>query len=69
VNRDEVEGKIDEVKGNVKKRIGGATEDPQRQAEGWVEEKKGQVQKKIGEVEEESARRADEKDADQDRNT
>ncbi len=68
MNRDEIEGKVDEVKGNVKKRIGGATEDPKRQAEGWVEEKKGQVQKKIGELEDESARR-EEKDVDRDRTT
>ncbi len=69
MNRDEIEGKVDELKGNVKKRIGGATEDPKRQAEGWVEEKKGQAQKKIGEMEDESARREDEKDADRDRTT
>ncbi len=60
MNRDQIEGKIDELKGNVKKRIGGASEDPGKQAEGWAEEKKGQVQKKIGDVEDESARREDE---------
>jgi uncharacterized protein YjbJ (UPF0337 family) len=65
VNRDEIEGKVDELKGNVKKRIGGATEDPERQAEGWAQEKKGQVQKKIGELEKESDRK-DEKEADRD---
>ncbi len=69
MNRDKIEGKVDELKGNVKKRIGGATEDPKRQAEGWVEEKKGQAQKKIGEIEDESARREDEKDAGRDRTT
>jgi len=62
VNRDKIEGTIDEVKGNVKKRIGGATEDPGTQAEGWAEEKKGQVQKKIGDLEDESARRRDRDD-------
>jgi uncharacterized protein YjbJ (UPF0337 family) len=50
----------------VKKRIGGATEDPGTQAEGWVEEKKGQVKQKIGEMEEDSARRED-TDPDRDR--
>lgn len=67
MNRDKIEGKVDELKGNVKKRIGGATEDPGRQAEGWVEEKKGQVQQKIGDLEDESARR--EEDVDRDRTT
>ena len=60
MNRDQIEGKLDEVKGNVKKRIGGASEDPRTQAEGWAEEKKGQVQKKVGDLEEDSARRDDE---------
>lgn len=60
MNRDQIEGKIDELKGNVKKRIGGATEDPGTQAEGWAEEKKGQVQKKVGDLEEKSAERKDE---------
>ncbi len=67
MNRDKIEGTIEEVKGNVKKRIGGATEDPSKQAEGWAQEKKGQVQKKIGDVEEETAPRRDEEAADRDR--
>jgi uncharacterized protein YjbJ (UPF0337 family) len=57
VNRDKIEGKIEEVKGNAKKRIGGATEDPGKQVEGWAEEKKGQLKKKVGDLEEESAKR------------
>ncbi len=67
MNRDELEGKVDEVKGNIKKRIGGATEDPKRQAEGWAEEKKGQLQKKIGEFEKDAPR--DDKEADRNRTT
>ncbi len=67
MNRDKIEGKIEEVKGNVKKRIGGATEDPAKQAEGWAQEKKGQVQKKIGEAEEETAPRRSDEDVDRDR--
>ncbi|HET6437775.1 MAG TPA: CsbD family protein [Anaeromyxobacter sp.] len=59
MNRDQIEGKVEEVKGDIKKRIGGASEDPGKQAEGWAQEKKGQVQKKIGDLEEESARRED----------
>ncbi len=69
MNRDKIEGKIEEVKGNVKKRIGGATEDPAKQAEGWAQEKKGQVQKKVGDAEEETVPRRDENDADRDRTT
>jgi uncharacterized protein YjbJ (UPF0337 family) len=68
MNRDQIEGKIEEVKGDVKKRIGGATDDPAKQAEGWVEEKKGVLKKGIGDLEEESAKRdaQDEKGADRD---
>ena len=51
MNRDQIKGKIDELKGNVKKRIGGATEDPKTQGEGWVEEKKGQLKKGVGDIE------------------
>jgi uncharacterized protein YjbJ (UPF0337 family) len=70
VDRDKIEGKIEEVKGNVKKRIGGATEDPAKQAEGWAQEKKGQVQKKVGDLEEEEkAPRRDEEDIDRERTT
>ncbi len=67
MNRDKIEGKIEEVKGNVKKRIGGATEDPGKQAEGWAQEKKGQVQKKVGDLEEETAPRRRDEDVDRDR--
>jgi uncharacterized protein YjbJ (UPF0337 family) len=56
VNRDRIKGKIEEAKGNLKKRFGGATEDPKKQAEGFVEEKKGQVREQIGKLEDEAKR-------------
>jgi uncharacterized protein YjbJ (UPF0337 family) len=61
MNKDEIKGKIEEIKGELKERIGGATKDRKTQAEGFVEEKKGQVQQKIGELERESERREPEK--------
>jgi uncharacterized protein YjbJ (UPF0337 family) len=64
VNRDQIKGKVDEVKGDVKKRIGGATDDPSTQAEGWVEEKKGKAQGKIGDLENEASKRRDKTDRD-----
>jgi uncharacterized protein YjbJ (UPF0337 family) len=57
VNRDEIKGKIEKVKGDVKQRIGGARRDRKTEGEGWIQEKKGQVQEKIGELEKESDRR------------
>ncbi len=65
MNRDQIKGKAKEIKGDIKKRIGGATEDPAKQAEGWVEEQQGKVQKKIGDLEE-SADRAKRRDRDPD---
>ncbi len=67
MNRDKIEGKIEEVKGNLKKRIGGATEDPSKQAKGWAEEKKGQLKKKVGELEEKTAPRRGDPDAPRER--
>ncbi len=66
MNRDQIKGKAKEIKGDIKKRIGGATEDPGKQAEGWLEEQEGKVQKKVGDLEEE-ADRAKRHDRDPDR--
>jgi uncharacterized protein YjbJ (UPF0337 family) len=61
VNRDRIKGKIEEVKGNLKKRIGGAADDPKTQAEGYLEEKKGKIREGVGKLEDEveRARRED----------
>jgi uncharacterized protein YjbJ (UPF0337 family) len=63
VNRDQIKGKMQEIKGDVKKRIGGATNDPGKQAEGWVEEQKGKIRKGVGNLEEDVKKR-DEPDRD-----
>jgi uncharacterized protein YjbJ (UPF0337 family) len=52
VNKDQIKGKIEEIKGDIKERIGGATKDRKTQAEGWVENKKGKLQGGIGDVKE-----------------
>jgi uncharacterized protein YjbJ (UPF0337 family) len=49
-SKDEVTGKIREVKGAVKKTVGKLTNNPDLEAEGAVEEVVGKVQKKIGQV-------------------
>jgi uncharacterized protein YjbJ (UPF0337 family) len=43
-------GKIEEIKGDVKQRIGGATKNRDLQGEGWVEEKKGKIRQGIEDV-------------------
>jgi uncharacterized protein YjbJ (UPF0337 family) len=53
MDKDRIKGKIEEIKGDVKQRIGGATKDRSTQAEGWVEEKKGQIRGGVGEMKDE----------------
>ena len=48
--KDEVAGKIHEVKGAVKEKVGRLTNDPDLEAEGTVEKVAGNVQTKIGQV-------------------
>ena len=48
--KDEVAGKIHEVKGAVKEKVGKLTNDPDLEAEGAVEKVAGKVQKKVGQV-------------------
>ncbi len=52
MNKDQIKGKIEEIKGDIKERIGGATKDRSTQAEGWAENKKGKVQGAVGDVKE-----------------
>jgi uncharacterized protein YjbJ (UPF0337 family) len=48
--KDDVEGKLHEVKGNVKEKVGQVTNDPNLEAEGQDEKLGGQVQQKVGQV-------------------
>lgn len=52
-------GKIEEIKGDVKERIGGATKDREMQGEGWLEEKKGQVRQGIEDLKDKTTKRDD----------
>ena len=49
--KDEVAGKIHEVKGAVKEKVGKLTNDPELEAKGKVEKVAGKIQSKIGQVE------------------
>jgi uncharacterized protein YjbJ (UPF0337 family) len=48
--KDEVAGKIHQVKGAVKEKVGKLTHNPDLEAEGKVEKVVGEVQNKIGQV-------------------
>lgn len=56
MNKDKIKGKAEQIKGDIKQRIGGASKDRSTEAEGWAEEKKGQIRGGVGEVKEEMER-------------
>jgi uncharacterized protein YjbJ (UPF0337 family) len=47
----EIAGKVHEVKGTIKEKVGELTKDPDLEGEGIGEKIAGKVQKKIGQVE------------------
>jgi uncharacterized protein YjbJ (UPF0337 family) len=48
---DEIAGKVHEVKGTIKEKVGKLTNDPDLEGEGIGEKIAGKVRKKIGQVE------------------
>jgi uncharacterized protein YjbJ (UPF0337 family) len=52
MNKDEMIGKLENLKGRVKEALGAASGDKRTQAEGFAERVKGAVQKKFGEAKE-----------------
>jgi uncharacterized protein YjbJ (UPF0337 family) len=53
MDKDRIKGKWEQVKGEVKDRVGGATKDRSTQAEGILEKKKGEVREGYGEAKDE----------------
>jgi uncharacterized protein YjbJ (UPF0337 family) len=49
--KDQVAGKLHEVKGDAKEKAGQVTNNPNLEAEGQAEKLGGKVQKKIGQIE------------------
>jgi uncharacterized protein YjbJ (UPF0337 family) len=49
--KNEIAGKVHEVKGNIKEKVGQLTNDPDLEGEGIGEKIAGKVQKKIGQLE------------------
>lgn len=52
MNKDQVSGKVDELKGRVKEKVGEMTNNPDTQAEGLVDQGKGKVKQTYGDVKE-----------------
>jgi uncharacterized protein YjbJ (UPF0337 family) len=48
VDKDRIKGKYEQIKGDLKERIGGATKDRSTQAEGFAENKKGKIREGMG---------------------
>ncbi len=53
MDKDRIKGKMEEIKGDVKQRIGGASKDRSTQGEGFVEEQKGKLKSGIGKLKDE----------------
>jgi len=49
--RDQIAGRLQEVKGNIKEKAGDFTNNPDLEAEGKAEKFAGKIQKKVGQVE------------------
>ena len=49
--KDQIEGKLHEVKGKAKEKVGQVTNNPDLAAEGQAEKLGGKVQKKVGQIE------------------
>ncbi len=49
--QDQIQGKLHELKGNVKEKAGQVTNNPNLEAEGLAEKLAGKVQQKVGQVE------------------
>jgi len=50
--KDQIEGKLHELKGNVKEKAGQVTNNPNLEVKGQSEKLAGKAQKKVGQVEE-----------------
>ncbi|MGE3344542.1 MAG: CsbD family protein [Vicinamibacterales bacterium] len=57
MNKNEREGKMDQVKGKVKEGVGHVTDDPNMKDEGQMDQTKGKVQEGVGKVQREVGER------------
>jgi uncharacterized protein YjbJ (UPF0337 family) len=70
MDKDRVEGKVDDIKGRVKRQVGEWTGDENAQAEGTMDQAKGKVQNAFGKAKDavrdaaDDARRDDRRDED-----
>ena len=53
MDNDRINGKLDDIKGNIKRKIGEATDDKELQGEGLLDQAKGKIQNAAGKVKDE----------------
>ncbi|MEA2699406.1 MAG: CsbD-like [Myxococcales bacterium] len=64
MNKDQVRGKVENLKGRAKEAAGAITGNKETQAEGTVERIKGAVREKVGQIKNDTARKIDSSAAD-----
>ena len=57
MNKDQIKGKVENIKGRAKEAAGSLTGNKEKQAEGTVERIKGAVREKVGQAKEEVSRK------------
>jgi uncharacterized protein YjbJ (UPF0337 family) len=68
MDKDRIEGKVDDIKGRVKRQVGEWTGDDKSQAEGTADQAKGKIQNAFGKVKDAGRDAVDDiKDRDRDR--
>ncbi len=53
MDKDRIKGTVEEIKGDIKERVGGATKDRSTQGEGMLDQAKGKVQGGFGKLKDE----------------
>ena len=60
MDKDEIKGKAEQLKGAAKEKIGRAIDDPDLEAEGTVDRAAGKIREGVGEVKDKAKRAIDE---------
>lgn len=62
MNKDQIKGKAENIKGRVKQAVGAITGDKHREADGLIDRVEGATREKVAEVRHDAARRIDSSD-------
>jgi len=62
MNKDQIKGKAENIKGRVKQAVGALTGDKHREADGLIDRVEGAAREKVADVRHDTARRIDSSD-------